>query len=186
MVKHISKVLLERVPWVKDLDPKVVAYATGDTEQEIWEYLCELDFACNEAKAGRNEAKIQAEARDWANSLTDAFETRRAVAQERIEKAMQSDDDEVKKKALTYYRRATNKTRITDDMIENAKSYDITQLVETKRGMAICPFHGDTNPSMNVRKNFYFCHTCQATGDTIKFLMERDGMTFKEAVLALQ
>ena len=35
-----------------------------------------------------------------------------------------------------------------------------------RNGMARCPFHGDdVHPSMNVRNNFYYCHTCGEHGD---------------------
>ena len=36
------------------------------------------------------------------------------------------------------------------------------------RGMAVCPFHDDHNPSMKVDENFY-CFGCGATGDVITF-----------------
>ena len=51
----------------------------------------------------------------------------------------------------------------------------------------LCPFHNDTNPSLTIdtRKNTYRCYSCGASGDAIQFLMELDGISFKEAVLQL-
>lgn len=48
----------------------------------------------------------------------------------------------------------------------------------------LCPFHDEKTPSFNVRpaQGFYHCFGCGAGGDSIKFLMEIEGMTFGEAV----
>ena len=37
-----------------------------------------------------------------------------------------------------------------------------------QRGMAVCPFHKDKNPSMKVDRRFH-CFACQADGDVIDF-----------------
>lgn len=52
---------------------------------------------------------------------------------------------------------------------------------------ALCPFHADRNPSFHIdtRKNRYRCYACGAEGDAIQFLMEIDGISFREAVLQL-
>ena len=38
-----------------------------------------------------------------------------------------------------------------------------------RRFKAICPFHPDSHPSMQIdpEKNFYHCFSCNAGGDTI-------------------
>lgn len=50
--------------------------------------------------------------------------------------------------------------------------------------IALCPFHGDSKPSLNIvdEKGFYHCFACGAHGDVIRFLMENDGLKFMEAV----
>ncbi len=53
--------------------------------------------------------------------------------------------------------------------------------IEVRNGMISCPFHPDKTPSANVRKNFFYCHSCQKNLNTISFLKEQ-GMSFKEAV----
>jgi len=52
---------------------------------------------------------------------------------------------------------------------------------------ACCPFHDEKTPSFNVSpsKQFYHCFGCGASGDSLKFLMEYDGLSFVEAVEAL-
>ncbi len=48
----------------------------------------------------------------------------------------------------------------------------------------LCPFHDEKSPSFNVRpaQGFYHCFGCGAGGDSIKFLMEIEGLTFVESV----
>ncbi len=53
----------------------------------------------------------------------------------------------------------------------------------------LCPFHADRYPgSFFVNTDFgaYCCHSCGSKGgDIIAFLMERDGLTFREALSRL-
>ena len=53
-----------------------------------------------------------------------------------------------------------------------------------RRYVALCPFHDDHNPSMNVNPEMglYKCFSCGAGGNVITFLMEYNRMTFVEAV----
>ena len=44
------------------------------------------------------------------------------------------------------------------------------------RGMAVCPFHNDHNPSMKVDETFY-CFGCGATGDVITFTSRLFGIS---------
>lgn len=59
-----------------------------------------------------------------------------------------------------------------------------------KRGReytGLCPFHHEKTPSftINESKGFYHCFGCGAHGDAVKFLMEKDGLPFIEAVKKL-
>lgn len=74
---------------------------------------------------------------------------------------------------------------ISPEMIGRARNYSLDRLIESKRGMARCPFHSDKTPSMDVRKNFYYCYGCQATGDSIDLLMKTEGLNFRQAVQKL-
>src|SRR5688500_15578130 len=49
---------------------------------------------------------------------------------------------------------------------------------------ACCPFHGEKTPSFHAddRKGIYHCFGCGVTGDHFKFLTEKAGLSFPEAV----
>ncbi len=56
-----------------------------------------------------------------------------------------------------------------------------------KQGSAhvgLCPFHAERSPSFQVipGRNFYHCFGCGKHGDAFAWLMEREGMTFPEAL----
>ncbi len=56
-----------------------------------------------------------------------------------------------------------------------------------KQGTAhvgLCPFHAERSPSFQVipGRNFYHCFGCGKHGDAFTWLMEREGMTFPEAL----
>ena len=76
---------------------------------------------------------------------------------------------------------------ITPDMVARAKNHPIENLVEiNKQGFTKCFGHNDKHPSAYCKKNFIHCFVCQKSWDTIAVLMEREGLTFKDAVLKLQ
>tara|TARA_B100000579_G_scaffold23123_1_gene16327 strand:+ start:10342 stop:12369 length:2028 start_codon:yes stop_codon:yes gene_type:complete len=56
-----------------------------------------------------------------------------------------------------------------------------------KEYVGICPFHDDSKPSMSVipGKQFYYCFSCGAGGNAIKFLMEFQRQSFSDVVLEL-
>lgn len=53
--------------------------------------------------------------------------------------------------------------------------------------VAVCPFHGDKDPSFNVNevRQFYHCFGCGESGNAIAFLMKFHGYTFREALANL-
>jgi DNA primase len=52
---------------------------------------------------------------------------------------------------------------------------------------ACCPFHGEKTPSFHAddRRGRYHCFGCGASGDHFTFLVEREGLSFPEAVESL-
>ena len=59
-----------------------------------------------------------------------------------------------------------------------------------KRGreyIGLCPFHQEKTPSftINESKGFYHCFGCGAHGDAVKFLMDKEGLPFIDAVKKL-
>lgn len=77
------------------------------------------------------------------------------------------------------------KEGISPEAVERARTYPITNLVKSVRGMALCPFHNEKTPSMDIRKNFYHCYGCGQTGDVIDFVRKLEGLTFPEAIRRL-
>jgi DNA primase len=55
------------------------------------------------------------------------------------------------------------------------------------RYMGLCPFHSEKTPSFTVHvvHQFYKCFSCGVSGDVIKFVMEKDGLSFWEALKQL-
>lgn len=52
---------------------------------------------------------------------------------------------------------------------------------------ALCPFHNEKTPSfmVNAERNFWYCFGCQKGGDIFSFLMEIEGLDFREAMVRL-
>ena len=89
-----------------------------------------------------------------------------------------------------------NVPRLHPDTIEQVKQrLDIVDIVSEhvvlkKQGKdftGLCPFHDDKSPSFSVSpsKQFYYCFSCGAGGNAIKFLMELGKRSFSEIVLDL-
>lgn len=82
---------------------------------------------------------------------------------------------------------------IDNNSIENLKTrLDIVDVVgsylELKKSGAnwkcVCPFHDDSNPSLVVSpsKQIYHCFSCGAGGDSIKFVMEYEKLSYPESI----
>ena len=83
------------------------------------------------------------------------------------------------------------------DFVEQLKSsVDIVNVVGeyvklrrsgANRYMGLCPFHSEKTPSFTVHvvHQFYKCFSCGAGGDVVKFVMEKDGLSFYEALKSL-
>ena len=82
---------------------------------------------------------------------------------------------------------------ITKDSIENLKTHldvvdIISQFIELKKSganfKACCPFHGEDTPSFVVSpaKQIYHCFGCGVGGDSIKFVMEYEKLSYPEAI----
>ena len=82
---------------------------------------------------------------------------------------------------------------IKKESIENLKNNldvvdVISQFLELKKSganfKACCPFHGETTPSFVVSpsKQIYHCFGCGAGGDSIKFVMEYEKLSYPETI----
>jgi hypothetical protein len=75
---------------------------------------------------------------------------------------------------------------VTEEQKKRAKAYPFDRLIEAKSNMAHCQFHSpDKHPSFSIKNNFGHCFACGWSGDTIKFLMDSQSLSFKQAVEAL-
>lgn len=84
------------------------------------------------------------------------------------------------------------------DQITAQKIKDAADIVEVvsdyvhliRRGanyMGLCPFHNERTPSFSVnkRKNFCFCFSCKKGGSPVNFIMEKEGLSYHDALLHL-
>ncbi|PLY10296.1 MAG: DNA primase [Arcobacter sp.] len=82
---------------------------------------------------------------------------------------------------------------INKDSIENLKNHvdivdTISQFLQLKKSganfKACCPFHGESTPSFVVSpaKQIYHCFGCGVGGDSIKFVMEYEKLSYPEAI----
>jgi DNA primase len=82
---------------------------------------------------------------------------------------------------------------ISDESLERVKqAADIVEVVSAHtdlrrqgaRWVGLCPFHEERTPSFSVdaQEKLYHCFGCGVGGDTIKFVEEKEGLGFAEAV----
>jgi DNA primase len=83
------------------------------------------------------------------------------------------------------------------DFVEQLKSsIDIVSVVGeyvrlrrsgANRYMGLCPFHNEKSPSFTVHvvHQFYKCFSCGVSGDVVKFVQEKEGLSFYEALKSL-
>ncbi len=73
---------------------------------------------------------------------------------------------------------------ITPEMIQAARDYPITQLIELNRNKARCisGTHEDKNPSMSFKNNYVHCFSCGYHADSIAVAMQLHNLSFPEAV----
>lgn len=78
------------------------------------------------------------------------------------------------------------KIKDTADIVDVVSDY--VHLV--RRGanyMGLCPFHNERTPSFSVNKakNFCYCFSCHKGGSPVSFIMEKEGVSYHEALLQL-
>ena len=86
--------------------------------------------------------------------------------------------------------------RFTTETVERVKdAADIVEIVSAytdlrrkgERFTGLCPFHEERTPSFSVdpREKLYYCFGCEAGGDVFRFVQEKEGLGFPDAVEAL-
>jgi DNA primase len=86
--------------------------------------------------------------------------------------------------------------RLTSGTVDRVKdAADIVEIVSAyadlrrvgERYVGLCPFHEERTPSFSVdpREKLYYCFGCEAGGDVFRFVQEKEGLGFPEAVEVL-
>lgn len=87
-------------------------------------------------------------------------------------------------------------SRLTEETIERVRdAVDFVEVVSAhtdlrrqgERFVGLCPFHEERTPSFSVdpREKLYYCFGCEAGGNVFRFLEEKEGLSFADAVEAL-
>jgi DNA primase len=87
-------------------------------------------------------------------------------------------------------------SRFSPDTVERVKqATDIVEVISAHtdlrrqgaRYTGLCPFHDERTPSFSVNPadKLYYCFGCEAGGDVFRFVQEKEGLSFPEAVEAL-
>jgi len=79
-----------------------------------------------------------------------------------------------------------DEVRAKNDIVEVISAY-VKLERRGNRYVGLCPFHSEKTPSFHVipDRQFYHCFGCKASGDVFTFLMEREHLTFYEALVQL-
>jgi DNA primase len=85
-----------------------------------------------------------------------------------------------------FTRDSIERVKEATDMVEVVSAYTDLRRAGT-RFVGLCPFHDERTPSfsVNAQEKLYHCFGCGAGGDVFKFVEEKEGLGFGEAVEAL-
>jgi hypothetical protein len=120
--------------------------------------------------------KLNAEFGDLTDNIVkDAHGVGKAIAEATVRPSKAT----VKVKGYDFSSTHSYEPSVLLDVI----SRDIDLKRKGSEWMGVCPFHGDTDPSLavNDKKGLFFCHGCEAGGDVVSYIMLRDNVKFKEA-----
>lgn len=83
-------------------------------------------------------------------------------------------------------RATAQKIKDTADIVEVVSDY--VHLIRRGRNyMGLCPFHNERTPSFSVSRsrNMCYCFSCKKGGSPVSFIMEKEGLSYREALLHL-
>jgi DNA primase len=85
-----------------------------------------------------------------------------------------------------FNRESIERVKEATNMVEVVSAYTDLRRAGT-RFVGLCPFHDERTPSFSVnpQEKLYHCFGCGAGGDVFKFVEEKEGLAFGEAVEAL-
>jgi len=84
---------------------------------------------------------------------------------------------------MSEYRDYVDRVRGAVPILGALKHYN----VPVENGIALCPFHPDSHPSLSITpaRGLFHCFGCHAGGDVFAFVQKMDGSGFREAVAKL-
>jgi len=159
-----------------DVDKKLMAW-DREIEKKFGPefYLCEDD----DEKIGILSQRISG-VYDW---IEKAFSEDRPFIEIKIKKAVCRLDEMVRERGKIRSRhihKSENYTALPEWKIVQARQYPLEKYLGRK-GYIICPFHDEKEPSFYL-KGFGWCFSCNTWADSIKWCMEVEGMSFRQAV----
>lgn len=85
------------------------------------------------------------------------------------------------------FTRAVTDARERHNLSDIVARYTALRRRGARELVGLCPFHSERSPSFEVNdaKGVYHCHGCGVSGDAFRFLMAKDGLTFRQAFEAL-
>jgi DNA primase len=86
-----------------------------------------------------------------------------------------------------FTRESVDRVRDAVDIVEVISAYTDLRRSGGQRFTGLCPFHDERSPSFSVdpQEKLYHCFGCGAGGDVFRFVEEKEGLGFPEAVEAL-
>lgn len=132
--------------------------------------------------------KVQQSQREWLAEFPEQerLEMKRVYLLEQIKELKNTPEDPRLPKLMREAKIFTGRLEgLSPEKIAKAMEYPIGDLIKSVRGIALCPFHDDKTPSMDVRKNFYHCYGCGATGNVIDLVRHLENLTFRQAITRL-
>ena len=168
--------------------PENDVHITLDEEMEAFRRIEEDYYSTEYLQVRKQVQDMRADV-----SERERREIRRSYLLERIQDLKQQYLKEPTEKLRKELNHLLFETKIFTGQIEGisaedvarARTFPISRLIQHRNMMALCPFHKDKTPSLNIKNNYYYCHGCNATGDVIDFVIKKDGISFRQAIMKL-
>ena len=172
-------------------DPYWIARILEISDKEVETAITDYDLGLRDEEENYKKnhlPKVQQAVREMIAEVPESlrYEMRRRYFLSELEEAKKDPNSPKTEKLKLQIKIFTGKLQgITPDQIIQARQFPITSLIKSRNGMALCPFHEEKNPSMDIRKNFYHCYGCGENGDVIDLVTKLESLSFKQAVQRL-
>lgn len=178
--------------WLRDVAGRVMGLRDEMSGQDRrWVKERRAEYLASRLKV------LDDERRGLANAIREEIAQRR-IAERLLLLSFLKDAEKASASALGQLRglsrRADTRRSLSPDQIERAKDRPLDDLLPEAplKGHIFCPLHQertgrpDAHASMWVKRGFGHCFSCGGTLDAIGYMMKVRGLSFREAVEALQ